>query len=435
MKGFKALIAILIILTLVFSAGCQQLPFLVINPTPAPTPGTVTPAPSPISSDVPLKVSFVDVGQADCIIFQYGESAMIIDAGGNSGASSLVSTIKNMGISKFDVAVGTHPHEDHIGGLDAVIDSFEISKVYMPKISHTTKTFEDVLIAIQNKGLTVTTPVPGSAFTLGEDVQCTILAPNSASYDNLNNYSIVIKVVYGNTSFLITGDAEAESEEEMLAKGYDLDADVLKVGHHGSTSSTSPAFLSAVSPEYAVICVGEGNTYGHPHQETIDKLNAAGVQIYRTDLNGTIVLTSDGSSFDINPDVTHVLPTGAPSPTASPSTPSPSSDSGVQITKIFYDGLVPQVESDEYVEITNHGGAAVDLKGWILKDITDGNPSFTFPAYNLQPGESIRVYTNEIHAEYGGFSFGSGQGIWNNSNPNTAALFDARGQEVSRKSY
>jgi competence protein ComEC len=202
-----------------------------------------------------------------------------------------------MGINKFDIVIGTHPHEDHIGGMDAVINKFDIGTIYMPKVSNDTRTFEDVLLAIQNKGLTINTPLPGTFFTLGGDVKCAILAPNSSSYDELNSYSIVLKVSFDGKSFLFTGDAEADSEQEMLAKGYDLKADVLKVGHHGSTSSTSAAFLKAVSPKYAVICVGKDNPYGHPHQGTLNELNAAGVETYRTDLNGTIKFTVNGSNI------------------------------------------------------------------------------------------------------------------------------------------
>jgi competence protein ComEC len=331
MKVAKYVIVASLIVLLMFSIGCQtsftprvpSSPIYTVTPTVNPLPQTFTPpilpsgtspTPSPTAthSEAQLTVSFMDVGQADCTVIQYGGSSMIIDAGGNSTASTLVSEIKNMGISKFDVVVGTHPHEDHIGGMDVVINTFDIGTIYMPKVANNTKTFEDVLTSIQNKGLTVTTPVPGNTFNLGQDVHCTILAPNSSSYSDLNSYSIVIKMVYGNTSFLFTGDAEADSEREMLNKGFDLKANVLKVGHHGSTSFTSPEFLKAVSPEYGVIFVGKDNTYGHPHQETLDKLNAAGVKVYRTDLNGNIVFTSNGSNINVTVDKTTNAPIVTP---------------------------------------------------------------------------------------------------------------------------
>jgi competence protein ComEC len=252
------------------------------------------------SSTQSLKVTFLDFGQADCTVIQYGTRAMIIDAGTNTTASSLVTTIKKMGINKFDVVIGTHPHEDHIGGLDAVINNFIIGKIYMPKVSTNTKTFEDVLTAIKNKGLNVTAPIPSASFTLGDDVKCMILAPNSENYEDLNNYSIVIKMTYNNISFLFTGDAETDSETEMLAKGYNLKTDVLKVGHHGSTSSTSSQFLKVAASKYAIIFVAKDNPYGHPAQETINKLNNAGVKIYRTDLSGTILLTVTGSNMIVS---------------------------------------------------------------------------------------------------------------------------------------
>ncbi len=277
----NVLFALLLALLLIFQFGCEL------------------PRTPPATASNQLQAYFLDVGQADAAIIRYGKSTLLIDAGTNAGAKNLTATINNLGISRFDVVIGTHPHEDHIGGLDAVISQFDIGQVYLPKATATTNTFMDVLQAIQSKGLKISNPVPGSSFNIGE-AQCTILAPNSDSYEDLNDYSIVIRVAYGDTSFLFTGDAESVSEKEMLSKGYTLESDVLKVAHHGSQSSTTRQFLEAVSPEYAVIPVGEGNDYGHPSQETLDKLTGAGIKIYRTDLSGTITFTSDGSNLTVS---------------------------------------------------------------------------------------------------------------------------------------
>ena len=246
-----------------------------------------------------LKVHFIDVGQGNCILIEDGTSAMLIDAGNPENGPGIVSYIKNLGTQKLNFVLATHPHADHIGGMADVINAFDVEKIIMPKATHTTRTFENLLLTIQNKGLKITAPVPGTEYKLG-DASFTILAPNSSSYKDLNDYSVVIKLKYGSTSFLFTGDAEAVSENEILARGYDVKANVLKVGHHGSTSSTTERFLDAVSPRYAVICVGANNQYGHPAPETLSKLAERGIKIYRTDEAGTIVATSDGKSISFN---------------------------------------------------------------------------------------------------------------------------------------
>lgn len=248
---------------------------------------------------VGLKVHFIDVGQADSILIQQEDFNMLVDAGNNNDSQLVLDYLKENGVKKLDYVVGTHPHEDHIGGLDKVIEEFDIEKVYMPKVTTNTKTFEDVLNVIKKKGLKITSPTPGSEFKLGDAV-CTVFGPNGKEYEDLNDYSIVIKVTYKDTSFLLTGDAEGICEKEMLSKGFDLSADVLKLGHHGSGSSTTKAFLDKVNPKYAIVSAEKGNDYGHPHKSTMDKLKSREIAVYRTDESGTIVCTSDGKGLKFN---------------------------------------------------------------------------------------------------------------------------------------
>lgn len=246
-----------------------------------------------------LRVYYLDVGQADSILVIDKEKTMLIDAGTNEEGQTVVNFLKDKGITRIDYLVGTHPHEDHIGGLDDVIDNFDIGTIYMPKMQTTTKTFEDVLDSIANKNLQVTTPVVGDTFNL-IDAKCTIMAVDTQdTEDNLNLSSIVIRMTYGGNSFLFMGDAEAEVEE---ARSWQP-ADVLKVGHHGSKTSSSQNFIYQVMPSIAIIQVGKDNSYNLPNQETIDKLNSIGAKVYRTDESGNILVTSDGSNIQVETNV------------------------------------------------------------------------------------------------------------------------------------
>lgn len=250
-----------------------------------------------------LKVHFIDVGQGDSELIQTpDDKTMLIDTGTNASTTSLINYLRSRNVSRIDYLVLTHPHEDHIGGADAVIKDFEVINIYMPKVTATTKTFEDVVNAMRSKGLKASQPAPGTSFALGT-ANCKILGPINTDTDNLNTYSIILKLTYGINSFIFTGDAQVSNEEDMINRGYNLSADVLKVGHHGSKTSTSQDFLDAANPKYAVISCAKGNDYGHPHQETMDKLAAKHIPVYRTDECGTIISTSDGRSisFDVKP--------------------------------------------------------------------------------------------------------------------------------------
>lgn len=242
-----------------------------------------------------LSVYFIDVGQADSILVINKDEAMLIDAGNNEDGQDVTNFIKEKGITKLNYVIGTHPHEDHIGGLDDVINSdIEIENVFMPKIQTNTKTFEDVLDAVENKNLSITAPNKGDNFKIGES-NCQVMTDSILDKNNLNLSSIVIRLEYGNNSFLFMGDSEEENEKTMIWPK----TDVLKVGHHGSNTSTSESFLNQVRPDYAVIMVGKSNNYGLPKERIIERLKNVNAQIYRTDEMGTIKITSDGNNIEV----------------------------------------------------------------------------------------------------------------------------------------
>lgn len=269
------------------------------------SPAISSPAGEKINGNQPtLKVTYMDVGQADSILIQIPNGKnILIDAGNNEDSEMITSYLKKQGVRRLDVVIGTHPHEDHIGSLDNVIQTFEIGQVIMPKVTTNTQTFKEVLTAIQTKGLKIKEAKAGLKLELGSteaespQISAEILAPKSSQYEDMNNYSVVLRLIYGQNAFLFTGDAEDVSENELLASTSSLKADVLKIGHHGSNSSTSQEFLTRVSPKYAVISVGKDNTYGHPTPSTLERLKKSGVEVYRTDELGTIIAESNGTEI------------------------------------------------------------------------------------------------------------------------------------------
>lgn len=251
-----------------------------------------------------MEVHFLNMGQSDSTLIICDGKAMLIDAGDGDKGTKIQLYLKKCGISKLDYLVLTHPDADHIGGADVIITKFDIDNIFMSDYEKSTKTYKRTLEALEYKNYKWTLPKAGSSYRLGE-AMITILGPD-CSYDDPNNSSIVLAITHGSNRFLFMGDAEEEAEKEILNTSYDLEADVLKVGHHGSKTSSSEEFLDAVNPDSAVISCGIDNSYGFPHAKTLNNLRFRGIDVYRTDNQGTIVAVSDGNKITWNaaPDTT-----------------------------------------------------------------------------------------------------------------------------------
>lgn len=294
LRRISAIIAVFF--TLAFT-GCGQTPE---SPGSLPVSGVVSETTAQsgqetagVSESGSFTIHFIDVGQADSALVTCDGHSMLID-GGNADDSNLVySVLQRETDGHLDYVVGTHAHEDHIGGLSGAFEADTADVTFCPVTEYDSKAFRNFKTRADERGGGITIPAVGDTFTLGE-ASVTVVAVNSVPEDT-NNTSIVIRIVYGDTSFLFTADAEQETEEKILESGQDIESTVLKVGHHGSSTSTSQAFLDAVSPTYAVISCGKDNSYGHPHSETLAKLASAGVEVLRTDELGDIYCTSDGT--------------------------------------------------------------------------------------------------------------------------------------------
>ncbi len=251
-----------------------------------------------LTEDSSLQVHYIDVGQGDATLITCDGAAMLIDAGNNNKGTLVQSYLMSQGVQSLDYVIGTHPDADHIGGLDVIITKFDCGTVFLTDDTKDTATYRDVISAMQYKGYNKTLPVAGDTYQLG-GAEFTFVGPVATS-DDSNNNSIALLLKHGSKTFYFEGDAEEEEESSILNTGVSLSADVYKVGHHGSKTSTTDAMLAAVAPSYAVISVGEGNSYGHPNAETLNKLRAAGVSVFRTDEQGSIIAQSDGTTITWN---------------------------------------------------------------------------------------------------------------------------------------
>lgn len=292
----KKLLSLLLILALLL-AGCAL---------PADTA-------APVSGEG-LTVSFIDVGQADCALLECGGEFMLIDGGNRDDGQLVVSYLEQQGVETLSAVVCTHAHEDHVGGLPSVLAVYPTQAVYAPTRTYASKVFDDFVYYTDQQGLEITIPAPGDTWTLGQ-ASVTVLGPVK-SYAETNDTSIVLRVSYGETDFLFTGDMETTAENDMLdywGGRISWKADVLKVGHHGSNTSTGYRFLNEVAPDYAVISVGKDNSYGHPHEEPLSRLNQAGVTIFRTDELGTVIARADGAAVSLTWDNQSANPENAES--------------------------------------------------------------------------------------------------------------------------
>ena len=256
---------------------------------------------SKVPKDSELMISYMDVGQGDAEYIKVNGNDILIDAGPRSNSKELLEQLKAKNIDDFELVIATHPHEDHIGGMVDVFKEYEVKAFYSPKITHTTKTYENLVKAVKDEGLKTKELKGGMVIDLGEGAKFEVFTPQKSEYEELNDYSPIMKLSFGDTSYLFTGDAEKLAEEEALAKYKNsLDSDVIKFGHHGSSSSSSNAFIEAVSPKYGIISCAKDNKYGHPHRETLDIIKKYNIKTFRTDTDGEIILTSDGKSINFN---------------------------------------------------------------------------------------------------------------------------------------
>ena len=366
---------------------------------------------SPSGSE--MRVHFMNVGQGDSILIQSPNGkAMLIDGGVKGEGDNVVAYIREQGVSELDYVVATHPDADHIGGLIAVLNSISIDNFIDSGKVHTSQTYEEMITLIGDKNISYIVPTIGQKIALDDEIDLTVLSADEGALDN-NEASIVLKARYGDVSFLFTGDAGIEMEQQMMAT-QNVQATILKAGHHGSNTSSSPAFIEAVSPQATILSYGQDNKYGHPHFDVIESLQAVGSKIYGTAEEGHIVVTTDGKGYSVN--ATEWTGVGATS-----SIPSKQQSGKVQI--------MSKDLNAELVKVKNNSNEAVNLNGWQLISV-EGNQVFHFPNITLQPGETISVASGSDAKESSTILKWTNKQIWLNTG-DAAKLINTKGEVVS----
>ena len=394
------------------------------NPETKNTSGTTE---STIVANDLLRVHFIDVGQGDSILIESpNKHYMLIDAGTKGAGQDVVKYLSSLDIEKLDYVVATHPDVDHIGGLIEVLNSLTIDNFIDSGKVHTTATYGEMLALIETKNIPFQVTKTNDEVLLDENLQISVLSANQNAKDN-NDASIVLKVVYGEISFLLTGDAGIELEEEMLAN-FDMRATILKAGHHGSNTSSSLKFVESVHPESTILSYGQDNSYGHPHYEVIQNLKQAGSKIYGTAEAGTIVVETDGEEYKVLADEWTGI--GAKNTIVPPKTTESDKDS--DSNQSSSDIAIESVDlQGEVVAIKNKGTKDINLVDWQLYSV-EGNQMFTFPNVLISSGETIYITSGSDAKEADGYLKWTGKHIWLNSG-DTAQLLNPKGEIVSER--
>jgi beta-lactamase superfamily II metal-dependent hydrolase len=420
-----------------------------------------------------VSVYFLDVGQGDATLFVADGKTILIDAGEMEMGDRIVSDLKRLGVTRIDLLVATHPHSDHIGGMQKVLAAFPVGQVLDAGLPHPSPLYEHFLETIDRNNIPYRVAEQGQTIEIDPALQISVLSPPAQRFgDDPNTNSVVLRISCGMVDFLMTGDLVGEGEDALVRSSYPLDAEVLKVAHHGSSSSTSPAFLTRVRPEMAVISVGEDNPYGHPHGETMDLLKNRGVSVYRTDYDGTIVVRTDGMSYSVKTETndrnlwtvpvangtgrtlpvftipSFSIPEPVPLPNGSLAVPWPDltipvpdltipsfgNATSVVISAVHFNapGDDRQNLNGEWVQLTNRGDGPVLLAGWTLSD-TPGKHPYIFPAFILLPESSVTVCTGSGMMNETALFMGRNEPLWGN-NGDVVTLKDAGGNIIDIKS-
>jgi competence protein ComEC len=414
-------------------------------------------------NDGKLSAYILDVGQGDSSLIIFGNKTILIDAGEIDMGDRVVSDLKELGVTRIDLLVATHPHSDHIGGMQKVLDNFPVGKVLDSGMPHQSALYERFLETIDKKNIPYKVAVQGDTIDLDPALRIAVLSPPEKRFgDDLNTNSIMLRISYGTINFLFTGDTGGEAETALAKSGYALDSQILKVGHHGSMHSSSPAFIARVHPETAIISLGRDNPYSHPHKQAIDTLTDTGATIYRTDRDGTILVRSDGISYAVKtskdlrdltpkltpkPQVTSTNATIVPPTSTLPaaainiSIPQPSisipqignaSAVVISATRFNAPGDDRQNVNGEWVQLTNRGNDTVLIAGWTLSD-NSRSTLYTFPAVYLVPNETVTIYSGTGMLNNTALFMGKTEPVWGNSG-DIAILKDGSGKIIDQKS-